>query len=340
MKYCKFLLIMLVSSMLCFSVIAVPGNQKPSFSGQKFKVNDNVIIYNPLISNGFEGAFKTIINHFIIIIPLFLIKMIQSIRCENLETVNNCAETDIDSDFEEDISEGKIDSVTLNDDKEEKIEDNDTVEEIIIGEETKENANDPIQDEVNNEGEDDDNEQDATEENGDDEEQDENLDNDDGETEDPIDEFNLEFTLELDEVYMHQEPITVTAIIENIGEKAVQLCEMDVKLRSLDFEIQTPVGNFIHYIGPFEGKGEAVMLDPFQSISYKINLTSTNVTFGEKNNGPMGMFGSYNFPPGSYTIKGIYISYQTLTAESSSYFQGVLYSPSYNFVIREGVTPN
>jgi len=338
MKYYKFVLTMLVSSMLCFSVIAVPGNQNPSFSSQKIKVNDKEMIDNLLISNAFEGAFKTIINNLIIIIPLFLIKMIQSIKCENLDTENNYAETDIDSDFKEDISEGKIDSVTLNDDKEEKVEDNDKVEEIIIEDGIKEDATDPIQDEFNNEVEDDDNEQYASEENTDDEEQDENLDNN-GETEDPIDKFNLEFTLDLDEIYMHQEPIPITAIIKNIGENTVELCEMDVELRSLDFEIQTPAGNIIHYTGPFDGKGEAVKLEPLQSITYKINLTSKNVTFGEMINGPMGMFGTYNFPPGCYTIKGIYISYQTLTAESSGYFQGVLYSPSYNFVIREGATP-
>jgi hypothetical protein len=245
---------------------------------------------------------------------------------------SNCLETYIDSDFKEDVSEGKIESVTISDDREEtifqefeeKVEDKD-IEEIFI----------------ENEPEDDDNKQDSAEENDDyEEEQDDNIDNNDEETEEPIDDFNLEFTLDLDEIYAHTEPIHVTAIIKNNGEKTVELCEIDVKLRSLDFEIETPAGNIIHYVGPFEGKGEALKLNPFESISYKINLTSTNVSFGDTMNGPTGLFGSYNFLPGSYTIQGIYISYQTLTAESSSYFQGVLYSPSYNFIIREGPAPN
>jgi hypothetical protein len=171
--------------------------------------------------------------------------------------------------------------------------------------------------------------------------QDEIDENIDDEPDDPINSFELEFTLDLDEIYGYQEPIPVTAIIKNIGEKTVNLCEMDVKIRSLDFDIETPEGKLIHYIGPFEGKGQAVKINPFQSIAYQINLTSKNVTFGEIMDEPAGLYAPYNFPPGSYTIKGIYISHQVITAETADYFQGVLDSPLYRFTIKEGpITPN
>jgi hypothetical protein len=116
---------------------------------------------------------------------------------------------------------------------------------------------------------------------------------------------------------------------------------MDVKLRSLDFEIVTPEGKQIHYLGPFEGIREAVKLDPMDSISYEINLTSSNVTFGETMEVPGELIAPYHFPPGDYIIRGVYISYQTLTMESANYFQGAMFSSFYEFTIKEGqITPN
>jgi len=311
MRNYKFLLIMLVTSMLCISFSAVSGIQIPEFSGEKLKINDPLKITNPLIINRFEGFFQSIINHFINIIPTFIMAMFNT-NNRDVEIDNDIDDLDTEDIIVKDNIANNIEKITINNKGEEAI---DTYDEIIDIENS--------EDEIINE---------------------DNIGNDDNE--DSEEEFDfehengegLELSLELDEVFEFGGPIQVNAILTNYGDKTVFLCEMDVKLRTLDFEIETPDGSFVHYIEPFEGKAKAVRLDPYESISSKINLTSSNVTFGVTKTGPSGIQSPFKFNPGSYTITGLYISYQAITAESATYWQGVLYSPNYNFSIKSVLT--
>ena len=152
--------------------------------------------------------------------------------------------------------------------------------------------------------------------------------------------YDIELSLSLDEIYDYGKPIQITATLTNIGEEMVVLCEMDMMLRSLDFEIETPLGYQIHYLGPFEGKPEPVKLLPFNSIITKVNITSSNYTFGEMNPTSGGIAGPFVFIPGKYTIRGVYISHQTITVDSANYWQGVKLSPDYDFTVKSMITTN
>ena len=146
--------------------------------------------------------------------------------------------------------------------------------------------------------------------------------------------YEIELSLSLDEIYEYGKSIQVTATLTNIGEEMVFLSEMDVMLRSLDFEIKTPLGYQIHYLGPFEGKPELVKLLPMNSIVTKVNITSPNLTFGEMNPTSGFISAPFVFKPGKYTIRGVYFSHQTITAESSNYWHGIKLSPDYDFTVK------
>lgn len=305
MRHFKFLSIMLVISILCIS-FSVAGTQIPISPGEKLKNNYSTKINYPLIINKFDGVFRYIINHFINIIPTFFMKIFNFKNIVEVEFENKINELNKVNKPEQVNVVNNRDQITVINNEDEVIVDIDYKKDVII-----ENNKDIVETENTKE-----------EFNNDEEKQ---------------QEINqLELTLELEELYEYGKPIPVKAILTNNGEDIIFLCEMDVKLRTLDFEIETPDCTIIHYIGPFEGKAQAVRLDPYQSIFSEINLTSSNVTFGEKEPDPGGVSSPYKFLPGDYTIKGIYISYQTLTVESANFWKGELFSPIYKFSIKPG----
>ncbi len=285
MRRFKFLSIIFVVSMLFISVLIVAGEQIPMFSEEKSKIDISAKINSPFNINKFGEFFQSIVNHFINILPTFIIKLIRiENNKEEVGEENNENIIDIENPDEEIIIDGQEDIKDENK--------KDTVE------------NDPTEEKVN-------------------------------EPEEKQQErFELDFILELDEVFEYGKSIPVRAIIINKGNKHVFLCEMDVKLRTLDFEIVSPDGFIVHYIGPFEGKAKAVKLEPCQSIIIEINLTASNVTFGEVMESPYGLFKAFSFIPGTYTIKGLYNSYQALTVDTANYFEGELFSPIYKFTVK------
>ena len=128
----------------------------------------------------------------------------------------------------------------------------------------------------------------------------------------PQPEKTLILELNVKNEYKVEEPIVVSAILTNVAEKYVAVCEMDLELDTLDFFIETPEGYTIHYIGPHIAKlPKVVLLPPGDSITVKIDI---------KKEGLFGMDRTlnepYKFIEGPYTIKGYYKSYvPTLTSE-------------------------
>jgi hypothetical protein len=297
MRYYKFLLIIVVASMLLLSVSAVTGTQTHIFSGEKLKNNDQIISYNPFTMNRLGGGvFQSIISHFIKLIPIFI----------KTTFINGISK-------ESKIGEEQIEPIIIENQEKDEIKQEE--ETIIIDE-----HEDKEEDVIENDNNDVDNNPDVGEE----------VDDEDGNQQKG---FELELTLELNQQYKVGRPIPVKAILKNIGDKPVIICEMDAKLKTLDFVIDTPLGKTIHYIGPFEGEAKIVKLAPFESIISEINLTASNVTFGDKSVGSSLIIKPYTFIEGDYTISGLYTSDYIEEWEHSDFWHGSLNSPSNNFLI-------
>ena len=75
------------------------------------------------------------------------------------------------------------------------------------------------------------------------------------EQEDPKEEIPLELTLKVEETNKEGDPILVKATLTNIGEKILIVSEMNFKIGTLDFYIDTPNGYNIHFFPPTNDSG-------------------------------------------------------------------------------------
>lgn len=151
----------------------------------------------------------------------------------------------------------------------------------------------------------------------------------------PLLSFKIELMVDDPENIPYGEPIIVSATLTNNGKSPIQLCEMDVKLKTLNFEIKTPAGKKIVYLGPFGGTAKGVVLNASQSIYSKIDLTDPKNIFGAPLVPPGGVaVKPYNFIRGDYSIRGIYTSKKIDNPDPKiRFWEGNLTSETLEFTI-------
>lgn len=141
----------------------------------------------------------------------------------------------------------------------------------------------------------------------------------------------LSFDIHVEREYLLGEPIFVTATLSNEGDEVISVCEMDVRLATLDFFIDTPDGKRLQYVGPLADMlPRYVRILPDESYtSDPIDITARglfNVIFSEA--------APYEFTEGKYSITGFYQSKPTVFEDSlKSVWRGQLYSCPYEFTI-------
>lgn len=129
-------------------------------------------------------------------------------------------------------------------------------------------------------------------------------------------------------IFLADEPINVTATLTNVGNENINVSEMTLGFGTLDFEIETPEGYIIHYLGPWvECIPEGVKLEEGRSINTTSGITESWRDFGNEN------ITHYNFTTsGKYYIKGIYMSNPSLCSDQTVW-NGTLVSNILNFTI-------
>lgn len=152
------------------------------------------------------------------------------------------------------------------------------------------------------------------------------------EQEDTQEEIPLELTLKLNEVYKEGDPIPVTATLTNIGDETLIVSEMSFKTGTLDFYIDTPNGDTIHFIGPVNDSGMRLRkLEP-QESEFHPDMDITCGLFGI--DPPWVTDLPYQFIEGCYTIKAHYKSYMLDSGVLSiNFWEGELDSHTYKFTI-------
>ena len=151
------------------------------------------------------------------------------------------------------------------------------------------------------------------------------------EQEDTQEEIPLELTLELNGIYNEGDPIPVTATLTNIGDETLIVSEMNIKTGTLDFYIDTPNGDTIHFIGPVDDSGMRLWkLEP-QESEFHPDMDITCGYFGI--DPPWATDLPYEFVEGEYTITGAYRSFATQEYTSSAFWEGELDSRTYEFTI-------
>lgn len=161
-------------------------------------------------------------------------------------------------------------------------------------------------------------------------------------TDQPEPESKLEFDISVDQTFMIGDPIPVVATLRNAGERVVKLCEMNLKIETLDFLIQTPDGLIIQYIGPTERDRrppEIKELNPGDKLTYSFEDITEEDMFGTEEHG------SYEFDVGIYSIEGVYISSKNNDVMEEDVWVGELTSAKYDFEIikdepAENLPPN
>ncbi len=145
----------------------------------------------------------------------------------------------------------------------------------------------------------------------------------------PEPETNLNFNISLDSTGPARSCIPIKATLKNNGDAKVSVSEMALEVRTLNFNIRTPKGEILEYIGPTERRSpEVVELNPGEKISVEIEDVTKE-----------GMFGlpdeeSHDFTPGVYTIQGFYTSGDHIpTSEIEEIFEGTLETTSHQFEV-------
>ena len=123
--------------------------------------------------------------------------------------------------------------------------------------------------------------------------------------------------------------VPLTATLKNEGEKEVLVSEMALEIKTLNFNIITPDGETLEYIGPMERRmPNVVALNPGETITVEIEDITKE-----------GMFGipgedSYDFKPGSYAVQGLYTSgNHEPTVDVEEIYEGTLESSIQNFEV-------
>ena len=117
--------------------------------------------------------------------------------------------------------------------------------------------------------------------------------------------YGLELGIALDNTnYKIGEPVMVTATLTNTGTIAAQVNLIQLFFAAMDFEITTPEGYIIHYLGPYSMAPfpQLITLRPGESTEVTYDLLQLNL--GNED------IGNYEFNiPGEFNIKAVYSSY-------------------------------
>ena len=141
----------------------------------------------------------------------------------------------------------------------------------------------------------------------------------------------LSFTIEPEKLeYAAGERIVIEAELKNIGNESVNVSGMGIGLGppTLDFEITTPDGRVIHFLGPFAlTMPSGVRLAPGDEHNYTAIINEPFWKWGNDD------INSYNFTtPGEYRVKGVYKSSPSKCLDITVW-EGILYSNVITFTI-------
>ncbi len=143
-----------------------------------------------------------------------------------------------------------------------------------------------------------------------------------------VNEPKLTFDIKIEDEFLIKDSIPVQAILKNIGEESVKVSEMNLKVQTLDFLINTPDGEILHYIGDVERRmPDVVELTSNEELTYEVEDITVESIFGpEKGIG-------YEFINGDYSIKGVYVSGEHSDVEQIDIVIDEFTSKEYNFKI-------
>jgi len=149
------------------------------------------------------------------------------------------------------------------------------------------------------------------------------------------DQTDLDFDISMDDNFFSGEAIPVTAILTNNGNSEIKVNRMSLEGQSLDFNIITPDGKEIRYIGPhINCYPESIVLGPGERNSTVIDLKSENYDFVEDTGEALI---PYNFSlDGKYKIKGFYHSFgRDCNPDDQDIWEGNLETEIFEFTINE-----
>lgn len=146
----------------------------------------------------------------------------------------------------------------------------------------------------------------------------------------PEDEIDIAFDIQIKDSFEENDPIAVDAELTNNGEEDVQVCEMALELRTLNFMIKTPESKILMFNKSryIRGVPEIVKIDAGDTYYVTVeDITELGMFVDEEGN-------DYTFKTGNYLIEGIYESIDTASHFADEpFFEGQLTSPRYSFVI-------
>ena len=153
----------------------------------------------------------------------------------------------------------------------------------------------------------------------------------------PDDEIDITFDIQLKDSFEEIDPIAVDAELTNNGEEAVQVCEMSLELRTLNFMIKTPESKILMFNKSryIRGVPEIVKIDAGDTYYLTVDdITEPGLFVDEEGN-------DYTFNAGNYLIEGMYESIDTASHFADEpFFEGQLTSPRYSFVISDDEPQN
>ncbi|MEW6095750.1 MAG: hypothetical protein AB1567_04380, partial [bacterium] len=148
-------------------------------------------------------------------------------------------------------------------------------------------------------------------------------------------EEELQLTLSLKKSFKLNEPIMIKIRLTNLSSNNIKLSEMDAAKNSLDYELRTPQGYTLTYIGPVAFTWpEVVELKKGEAIELERNLK--DIPLGRKD---IDEFQDYLATPGKYSLSCIYNSWGSQHAEGR--WEGKIKSNIVDFEIesKEDVAP-
>ncbi len=148
----------------------------------------------------------------------------------------------------------------------------------------------------------------------------------------PETDTNLVFDISMENLQaVSAESKPLKATLTNEGEREISVSEMALEVRTLNFEIRTPKGDVLEYIGPIVRRSpDVVVLNPGESMEVKIDDITDEGLFGIPDED------SYDFVPGDYAVHGFYMSGSyNPSIEVERIFEGTLESNVEHFKIVE-----
>ncbi len=146
----------------------------------------------------------------------------------------------------------------------------------------------------------------------------------------PEDEIDIAFDIQIKDSFEENDPIAVDAELTNNGEEDVQVCEMALELRTLNFMIKTPESKILMFNKSRHIRGVPEIVKINSGDTYYVtveDITEPGMFVDEDGN-------DYTFEAGNYLIEGIYESVSVPSPSADGlFFEGQLTSPRYSFVI-------